>query len=142
MVSFTWGGFDEMDEVTGDGSAELFNDRSIAITSACHNGDEAILKATRDTSSTACWRRATCGLRWPTMASLLDGPIRVMYGPRGDGELLLLAQTERTARKVNGTRDDAKGDVFDYIHACTTRGADTRHRAFRASWIRQQAKLA
>ena len=54
MVFFTWTGFDEMDEVTGDGSAELLDDGSIEITFAYHNGDEAILKANRDTSSTAC----------------------------------------------------------------------------------------
>ena len=54
MVFFTWAGFDEMDEVTGEGSAELLDDGSIEITFAYHNGDEAILKAKRDTSSTAC----------------------------------------------------------------------------------------
>jgi hypothetical protein len=54
MVFFTWAGFDEMDEVIGEGSAELLEDGSIEITFAYHNGDEAILKATRDTSSTAC----------------------------------------------------------------------------------------
>ncbi|MND04585.1 hypothetical protein D3C83_249360 [compost metagenome] len=54
MVFFTWTGFDEMDEVTGDGSAELLDDGSIEITFAYYNGDEAILKAKRDTSSTAC----------------------------------------------------------------------------------------
>lgn len=54
MVFFTWAGADEMDEVTGDGSAELLDDGSIEITFAYHNGDEAILKAKRDTSSTAC----------------------------------------------------------------------------------------
>ena len=54
MVFLTWAGFDEMDEVTGDGSAELLDDGSIEITFAYHNGDEAILKAKRDTSSTAC----------------------------------------------------------------------------------------
>lgn len=45
MVFFTWAGFDEMDEVGGDGSAELLDDGSIEITFAYHNGDEAILKA-------------------------------------------------------------------------------------------------
>jgi hypothetical protein len=40
-----------MDEVTGDGSAELLDDGSIEITFAYHNGDEAILKAKRDPSS-------------------------------------------------------------------------------------------
>lgn len=54
MVFFKWTGFDEMDEVTGDGHAELLDDGAIEITFAYHNGDEAILKANRDTSSTAC----------------------------------------------------------------------------------------
>ena len=53
-VGFTWEGFDEMDEVSGDGSAELLDDSSIEIEFAYHNGDEAVLKAKRDTSSTAC----------------------------------------------------------------------------------------
>jgi hypothetical protein len=53
-VGFTWEGFDEMDEVSGDGSAELLDDGSIAIEFAYHNGDEAVLKAKRETSSTAC----------------------------------------------------------------------------------------
>jgi hypothetical protein len=54
MVFFTWAGFDEMDEVTGDGSADLLDDGSIEIKFAYHNGDEAILKAKRDPSSTPC----------------------------------------------------------------------------------------
>ncbi len=54
LVFFTWDGFDEMDEVSGDGSAELLDDGSIEIDFAYHNGDEAILKAARATSSTAC----------------------------------------------------------------------------------------
>ena len=37
-----------MDEVTGDGHAELLEDGSVEITFTYHNGDEAILKATRD----------------------------------------------------------------------------------------------
>ena len=53
-VGFTWEGFDEMDEVSGDGSAELLDDGSIEIEFAYHNGDEAVLKAKRETSSTAC----------------------------------------------------------------------------------------
>lgn len=53
-ISFTWAGFDEMDEVTGNGSAELLDDGSIEITFEYHNGDEAMLKAKRDPSSTAC----------------------------------------------------------------------------------------
>jgi phage major head subunit gpT-like protein len=54
-VGFAWEGFDEMDEVRGDGSAELLDDGSIEIEFAYHNGDEAVLKAKRDTSSTACY---------------------------------------------------------------------------------------
>ena len=50
----TWAGFDEMDEVSGDGSIEMLDDGSIEIEFAYHNGDEAVLKAKRDTSSTAC----------------------------------------------------------------------------------------
>ncbi|MBZ9921727.1 hypothetical protein LB579_28955 [Mesorhizobium sp. BR1-1-7] len=53
MVHFTWAGCDEMDEVTGDGHAELLDDGSIEITFTYHNGEEAILKAIRQTSSTA-----------------------------------------------------------------------------------------
>jgi hypothetical protein len=54
IVHFTWTGHDEMDEVSGDGHAELLDDGTIEITFAYHNGDEAILKAKRQTSSTAC----------------------------------------------------------------------------------------
>lgn len=54
IVHFTWAGFDEMDEVSGDGHAELLDDSTIEITFAYHNGDEAVLKAKREASSTAC----------------------------------------------------------------------------------------
>jgi hypothetical protein len=54
MVFFTWAGFDEMDEVSGSGAAELQADGSLEIALAYHLGDEAILKAERMTSSTAC----------------------------------------------------------------------------------------
>jgi hypothetical protein len=53
-IGFTWEGFEEMDEVSGDGSAELLDDDTIEIEFAYRNGDEAVLKAKRDTSSTAC----------------------------------------------------------------------------------------
>ena len=49
-VGFTWEGFDEMDEVSGEGSAELLDDGSIEIEFAYRNGDEAVLKAKRNTS--------------------------------------------------------------------------------------------
>jgi hypothetical protein len=54
MVFFTWAGFDEMDEVTGTGSAELNDDGTLEIAFAYHLDDEAVLKAERITSSTAC----------------------------------------------------------------------------------------
>ncbi|WP_457663608.1 hypothetical protein [Sinorhizobium medicae] len=43
-----------MDKVPGDVRAELLDSGSIEITFAYHNGDEAILKAERETSSTGC----------------------------------------------------------------------------------------
>lgn len=54
IVFFTWEGFDEMDEVRGSGSAELLDNGSLEIQFAYHLGDEAVLRAERDTSSTAC----------------------------------------------------------------------------------------
>ena len=54
MVFFTWFGFDEMDEVSGSGSAELLEDGTLEIEFAYHLGDDAVLKAERQTSSTAC----------------------------------------------------------------------------------------
>jgi len=45
IIFFTWRGFDEMDEVGGDGSAELEEDGSLEIEIRFHLGDEAILKA-------------------------------------------------------------------------------------------------
>jgi hypothetical protein len=43
-----------MDEVSGDGHAELLDDGSLEIAFAYRNGDEAVLKAQPETSSTAC----------------------------------------------------------------------------------------
>ena len=54
IVFFTWAGFDEMDDVRGTGSAEMNDDGSIEIEFAYHLGDEAVLKAERVESSTAC----------------------------------------------------------------------------------------
>ena len=45
LIFFTWQGFDEMDEVSGDGSAELEDKGSLEIEIRFHHGDEAILKA-------------------------------------------------------------------------------------------------
>jgi hypothetical protein len=47
MIFFTWAGFDEMDQVSGSGSAELLDDGSIEVAFAYHLGDEAVLKARR-----------------------------------------------------------------------------------------------
>ena len=54
MVFFTWAGFEEGDEFTGSGSAELNDDGTIEIEFAYHLGDEAVLKAEPVSSSTAC----------------------------------------------------------------------------------------
>jgi hypothetical protein len=47
IVFFTWTGFDEGDEISGSGSAELDDDGAIEIELSFHNGDDAILKARR-----------------------------------------------------------------------------------------------
>jgi len=53
-IGFTWAGFDEMDEVSGAGFAELQDDGSLQIEFDYNLGDEAVLKAVRDPSSTPC----------------------------------------------------------------------------------------
>ncbi len=53
-VAFTWAGFDEMDEVSGSGSAELLEDGTLEIEFDYHQGDEAVLRAERAASSTTC----------------------------------------------------------------------------------------
>ena len=53
-TGFHWQGSDEGDQVEGEGTAELLEDGTIEIEFAYHNGDEAVLKAKRVTSSTAC----------------------------------------------------------------------------------------
>lgn len=54
IVFFTWTGFDEMDEVSGSGSAELLDDGTLEIEFTYHLGDEAVLKAERAGFSAAC----------------------------------------------------------------------------------------
>ena len=54
IVFFTWAGFDEMDDVSGAGSRRMLDDGSLEIKFAYHIGDDAVLKAQRHTSSTAC----------------------------------------------------------------------------------------
>jgi hypothetical protein len=46
-IFFTWRGFDEMDDVSGFGSAELDDDGSIEIELSFHLGDDAVLRARR-----------------------------------------------------------------------------------------------
>jgi hypothetical protein len=53
-IGFRWAGCEEGDEVKGEGTAALLDDGTIEIEFAYHNGDEAVLKAKRDDSSTAC----------------------------------------------------------------------------------------
>jgi hypothetical protein len=47
IVFFRWSGFDEGDQVAGDGSAELQDDGSIEIELSFDNGDDAILTGRR-----------------------------------------------------------------------------------------------
>jgi hypothetical protein len=53
MVTFTWFGFDEMDQVSGSGSAELQDDGSLEIELDYHLGDDTTLRAERVSPSTA-----------------------------------------------------------------------------------------
>ena len=53
-IDFRWHGADEGEEVAGEGSAELLDDGTLEIEFSYDNGDEAVLKAKRVTSSTAC----------------------------------------------------------------------------------------
>jgi hypothetical protein len=53
-IGFRWAGCDEGDEVEGERTAELLDDATIEIEFAYNNGDEAVLKATRLTSSPPC----------------------------------------------------------------------------------------
>ena len=53
-IGFRWRGSDEGDQVEGEGSAEILDDGTIEIEFSYDNGDEAVLKAKRATSSTAC----------------------------------------------------------------------------------------
>ena len=53
-IGFRWAGCDEGHEVRGEGTAEPLDDGTIEIEFAYDNGDEAVLKAKRGPSSTAC----------------------------------------------------------------------------------------
>jgi hypothetical protein len=47
IVFFTWAGFDEGDEMTGSGSAELGDDGTVEIELSFDDGDDAVFKAQR-----------------------------------------------------------------------------------------------
>lgn len=47
IVFFTWVGFDEGDEVSGSGAAELDDNGTVEIEISFHDGDDAVLKARR-----------------------------------------------------------------------------------------------
>jgi hypothetical protein len=53
-IGFRWYGSDEGDQVDGEGTAELLDDGMIEVQFSYDNGDVAVLKAKRETSSTAC----------------------------------------------------------------------------------------
>jgi hypothetical protein len=53
-IDFSWDGSDEMDEVNGDGFAELQPDGSLKGQICYQNGDDCNFVAKRVTSSTAC----------------------------------------------------------------------------------------
>ena len=53
-VFFTFEGSDEGDEVSGSGSAELADNATLEIEISFHLGDEAVLTAKRESSSTPC----------------------------------------------------------------------------------------
>ena len=46
-AGFTWVGFDEMDETSGSGEAEIDDNGTLTIEISFHNGDDAVLKARR-----------------------------------------------------------------------------------------------
>ncbi len=53
-IGFEWFGCEEGDQVQGEGDAEIQKDGSLLVNFADRNGDEAVLTAKRETSSTAC----------------------------------------------------------------------------------------
>ena len=54
VVFVTFEGFDEGDEVNGSGSVELLEDGSLEVEISFRLGDDAVLRAERDPSSTPC----------------------------------------------------------------------------------------
>ena len=54
VVFVTFEGFDEGEAVNGSGSVELVEDGSLEVEISFHLGDDAVLRAKRDPSSTPC----------------------------------------------------------------------------------------
>lgn len=53
-IGFDWSGCEEGDQVQGEGDAEIQKDGSLLVNFAYRNGDEVVLTAKRETSSTPC----------------------------------------------------------------------------------------
>ena len=53
-LRFTWAGFDEMDEASGDGEAQLAADGSLKGKIRFHPGDEILVQPDRGRFSAAC----------------------------------------------------------------------------------------
>jgi hypothetical protein len=53
-IGSDWAGCEEGDQVEGEGDAEIRKDGLLVINFAYRHGDEVVLVAKRDTSSTAC----------------------------------------------------------------------------------------
>lgn len=81
-IAFAWIGFDEMDEVSGDGNAELRDDASIEIQFE-YSGDEALSKRSgrilqqpaRQTSSAVPDTAPSCGIGKDRKARLSLSPL-------------------------------------------------------------------
>ena len=90
-----------MDEVRGEGSAELLDDGSIEIEFAYHDGDEAVLKAKRDTSSTACSLAAKVKRLAPGKQS----------GPESRFAAIVAAKTSASACLIHQPVGNSRGPV-------------------------------
>jgi hypothetical protein len=86
-IGFHWAGCEEGDEVDGEGTAELLDDGTLEIELEYRNGDEAVLKAKRHPSSTACSHVRRQGFE--QSIGILVQPRRCAAGrrPRQEAEL-------------------------------------------------------
>ena len=79
-IGFRWAGCDEGDEVRGEGTAELLDDGTIEIEFGYDNGDEAVLKAKRDPSSTARLETGRGSRQQPLVKTQSGAPQRAASG--------------------------------------------------------------